>query len=571
MNFWKDFEEFKKISKFLKLDYHLYLDFKRFKEKHKTDKGTYDDFINSMPFINMGTMSEFEKKIIYINKYIGKVEKDEIFKEFISQLPDLVGKNDDNYCSMLLYLFSITKKKILKDNFLDFERKVFEITDCKGFDNINSLYSLVFSYLFLSFYLNKDISLGIASNYICQYLYINKEIWSKFKLDSKLNYVIVVYLIHKVLKATGSNYKIFEISKVFDEIVYEYKKVGDKIYSSIFMDLSNKIKEDLFANYFSKEKIHDLLTENDHYKIKNVLYKINSYRKPITIETLYGFLYQFQTIDRIRAVLKILDNLNFFTFHQLNEILENILIDQINSQAKKIYICPLEADGSSSIYQYLASHSDNLKNKYGKIIKFKRSINDVLSVSEIEDEIIVIDDCSLSGTQTSSIILELLGTREIKEHHDIHCEKLEEDLLSKFKLSKVNLCFCVGSDYAEKELKKLFCDNNLTQFKVYIGKYLHMTKPEDRNPGNRIFGCNSLIWDTQKERDDLKDFCQRIGYQILGGLAEKKKWKEARRKQSSLGYSDLQQVIVFPYSVPKTTLPILWCEGDNWKPLFPNT
>ena len=120
-------------------------------------------------------------------------------------------------------------------------------------------------------------------------------------------------------------------------------------------------------------------------------------------------------------------------------------------------------------------------------------------------------------------------------------------------------------------LEDLICANNLEKFKIYIGKYLHMTDPEDGNSGNRIFESNSLIWESCKEREDLKEFCQRIGYRILGDIAEQKKWDEARRKQSSLGYSDLQQVLVFPYSVPKTTLPILWCEGENWKPLFPNT
>lgn len=569
MKFWNDFEEFKKISKFFKLEMHLHLDFKSFISQNKTKKGTYEDFLKSMPYI--GTMESFEKKFIYINQYKGKVKEDDIFKDLILELPDFIMGRDNNSCAMLIYFFSITNKKILKENFLEIESVIYKIIDCNNFKNINSLYSIVFSYLFLVFHLNKTFSYGIVSKYVCQYINISSDVWLGFKCENKLNYVIVVSLVHFFLKATKSNYKFFEISNVYDSIIYDNKKIGDKVYSSIFIDLSSEIKKKIFDSFFKKENLYKLLTENDHYKIKNILYKINSYRKPITIESLYDYLYQFEEVERVRAILKILENLNFFTFHQLNEILENILIKQIKSNSKKIYICPLEADGSSSIYQYLASHSDNLKKAYGKKIKFERSINDVLLSSKIEDEIIVIDDCSLSGTQTSNIISELLGIRKLKVHHDVHCEKLEESLLAKFKLSNVNLCFCVGSDYAKKTLEDLICANNLEKFKIYIGKYLHMTDPEDGNSGNRIFESNSLIWESCKEREDLKEFCQRIGYRILGDIAEQKKWDEARRKQSSLGYSDLQQVLVFPYSVPKTTLPILWCEGENWKPLFPNT
>ena len=243
----------------------------------------------------------------------------------------------------------------------------------------------------------------------------------------------------------------------------------------------------------------------------------------------------------------------------------------MNSEANKIYVCPLEAEGSSSIYQYLASHSDNLKAKYGQKLQFERSIYDVLKKSNIEDEIIIIDDCTLSGTQTSSCIKELLGTRKMKAHYDKHCEKLEKKFLKKFRKSKVNLCFCVGSDYAQNVLGKLILEEKLVNFNIYIGKYVHMTPLEDPNPGNRIFECNSLIWDSKIERENLKEFCRVKGYETLTDLAQKKGWKETRHKESALGFSNLQQVVVFPYSVPKTTLPILWCESDNWKPLFPNT
>ena len=194
MKFWTDFEEFKKISKFFKLEMHLHLDFKSFISQNKTKKGTYEDFLKSMPYI--GTMESFEKKFIYINQYKGKVREDDIFKDLILELPDFIMGRDNNSCAMLIYFFSITNKKILKENFLEIESVIYKIIDCNNFKNINSLYSIVFSYLFLVFHLNKTFSYGIVSKYVCQYINISSDVWLGFKCENKLNYVIVVSLVH---------------------------------------------------------------------------------------------------------------------------------------------------------------------------------------------------------------------------------------------------------------------------------------------------------------------------------------------------------------------------------------
>ncbi|WP_446739728.1 phosphoribosyltransferase-like protein [Pseudomonas sp. TH15] len=58
----------------------------------------------------------------------------------------------------------------------------------------------------------------------------------------------------------------------------------------------------------------------------------------------------------------------------------------------------------------------------------------------------------------------------------------------------------------------------------------------------------------------------------VGQNGRKKEWDDDRRVQSSLGFSDFQRLLVFPYSVPKTTLPILWLGQSSeirWTPLFP--
>lgn len=417
----------------------------------------------------------------------------------------------------------ITNQQILLNNLSFFENEFLELLYSKNYIDISSINSLMFSYLVWIYHLEKGANLGVLKQFIKSYRSWPTSFWNDCKLEDKKNYGILIHQIELFHNARDS-YLDLEIFSVYDGVVQTYKNVGDIIHSSIFTDFSNKLKERLVnGKRLHKEIIYKQLDDNDKFKIKNILYKIKSYKKPITIEILYDFLFQFDSIQNVRAMIKVLENLNFFTFNQLNEILENILISQINSEAENIYICPLEADGSSSIYQYLASHSDNLNTKYSSKIKFERSINDVLEKSNMEDEIVIIDDCSLSGTQTINILKELLGIRALEAHHDVHCEKLNENLLLKFRNSKINLSFCVGSDYAKNGLENFIVSQNLSNFKVYIGKYLHMTEPDNPNPGNRIFGCNSLIWDSIKERDDLRDFCHKVGYKILDEISSKKK------------------------------------------------
>jgi hypothetical protein len=60
-----------------------------------------------------------------------------------------------------------------------------------------------------------------------------------------------------------------------------------------------------------------------------------------------------------------------------------------------------------------------------------------------------------------------------------------------------------------------------------------------------------------------------IGYELL---ADKKHWTESLRKERSLGYDNLQKLLVFSHNTPTCSLPIFWKEGEykgkKWVPLF---
>jgi hypothetical protein len=82
----------------------------------------------------------------------------------------------------------------------------------------------------------------------------------------------------------------------------------------------------------------------------------------------------------------------------------------------------------------------------------------------------------------------------------------------------------------------------------------------------------SIAWASENEREALKQFASEVGYDILEDRAKRKGWDDTRRKESALGFSNFQRVLVFPYNVPKTTLTLLWETGRDsrrWQPLFP--
>ena len=79
-------------------------------------------------------------------------------------------------------------------------------------------------------------------------------------------------------------------------------------------------------------------------------------------------------------------------------------------------------------------------------------------------------------------------------------------------------------------------------------------------------------WLDEEEREDMKEFCTDVGYKALAKRAESKGWTDERRRESALGFSDAQRILVFPYNVPKTSLTLLWEKSRDsfeWEPLFP--
>ena len=72
---------------------------------------------------------------------------------------------------------------------------------------------------------------------------------------------------------------------------------------------------------------------------------------------------------------------------------------------------------------------------------------------------------------------------------------------------------------------------------------------------DRAFSEDSTLFVTREDRIHAHDLCYRIGQNIY--------------PDGSLGYKDVQALVVFDDSCPNDTLPILWQSKKGWTPLFP--
>lgn len=303
------------------------------------------------------------------------------------------------------------------------------------------------------------------------------------------------------------------------------------------------------------------LTPTETRSVVELVKRFSSYRIPVTVERVERFLAQFVTTGRIRAALKLLNHLKFYPLWQLGEAMESMLRTESENHGK-IVVAPLgDRTGSTAIINYLISHSGLTS------IVFADDLVHAISLTKAGDRIYFVDDCTLSGTQSIHIMQELMGERILKPHHTKHCDALSKSQQTAVCKRTLVFAYCLACDTAINRMKDEL--SKLHYGKINFEIIYDIPEP---SKSKAFTSASAVPWESQTERDDLKKYCADMGYSILEKMAIDKGWDEERRLESSLGYSDFQRLLVFPYSVPKTTLPILWTEGNSevkWMPLFP--
>ena len=88
----------------------------------------------------------------------------------------------------------------------------------------------------------------------------------------------------------------------------------------------------------------------------------------------------------------------------------------------------------------------------------------------------------------------------------------------------------------------------------------------DLSEADIAFSESNSLWDDEKDREAAKDWCEKIGAQLL----EK---DIATTTENVLGWKGLGALLAFEHNTPNNTLPIFWAsgivDGRTWQPLFP--
>lgn len=338
------------------------------------------------------------------------------------------------------------------------------------------------------------------------------------------------------------------------------------VHQWVFSWFADKLDADAFSWRALKANDASLsvLSEGEQNTVVDLAQRFASYRLPVTAQHMASFLTQFGTTERIRGALRLLNHCKFFPLWELGEAMERLLAAELDDDSgKRLVVTPLgDQTGSTAIIRYLASHS-KLVNK----LVFAENIESALDLTQPGDKLCFVDDCLLSGTQTLHILGDLTGIRVRKPHHTKHCDALNAEYRKKLYARTLVFAYCVAADFGVKRFRSdLVVETGLNPGNVVL-RYGVI------EPGlaKAFEPLGPVAWASSRQRDELKAFSHDVGYEILKPRAEKKEWTDERRRESALGFSDFQRLLIFPYNVPKTTVTLLWENGTEsfkWSPLF---
>lgn len=210
--------------------------------------------------------------------------------------------------------------------------------------------------------------------------------------------------------------------------------------------------------------------------------------------------------------------------------------------------------------------------------------------------IVMVEDGLWTGTEAVGVFESLLGNRPAREK----TKALTEPAL----LEGVTLTLIYGitTDYGTSMVNRYLNDKGLSNIRIYGAETLslssekllqsiqepsfdvgdlrnHGPDPEDITPHF------SNHFDSHADKAAAVDFCKSIGQQLFDNyLADMRQahgwgvWADEKRLKCCFGMNGLGLTHAFGHSIPKASLPLLWCKGTvewaghtvEWVPLFGN-
>ena len=308
-----------------------------------------------------------------------------------------------------------------------------------------------------------------------------------------------------------------------------------------------------------EQRAKDLIIKSIPF-LNTFVSKVNSYQVvKIDLERTVYFLSQFESYERIKVLIKLIDKIDFIDSGRMTYLLRNAYEKVPAELTTKPLISSLGSIQDSSAvvcYQLLKQLFDNEEST----LNLTSDVNSIGTniESDVPSSILFFDDNITSGTQLFSFFEELIDGKENAEQVKSPLNKKQLEI---FKKTPIRVCYAIQLAKSSNKVINEIREKYNLNLEVYSGKV-------DFN--NYLdFQSNTM------ESEEESKFAQKFIREISKPLYEDKNWNDDTIYSRLLGYGNLGKLTVFYYNIPKSLVPVLWKSGEYngkpWIPLFPET
>ncbi|OBX21586.1 hypothetical protein A9996_17960 [Gelidibacter algens] len=356
-------------------------------------------------------------------------------------------------------------------------------------------------------------------------------------------------------KSMANGLNIMEAEKTLDEFIQrkiinvnndEYRFIVKFFEDWLISNGLNKI-----ITTFQEEQMLFLRNQyENHIKISSEEINILSQSWPsykakrTSTDDIRAWLEQFGDFEDQRAMFNILSNLKFYQTSEIRDKMEDIFREVRKEIAKSQKIVYKE-QGKLKRDDILVSYLDKNPVKSGaEYAKMFVEVNNIYKDNSTNPDKIDRKLLELKNINSLVFIDDFIGSG------DSVIENLKPIILSNLEtLKKNNIIIVIGVITGFEEAK-----HKIIKFGKKEGVTLEVKLIDPLNNSDKCFDDDSLIYIKPIDREKAKIICEKIGNKL--------------EKRHPLGYHNCQATVVFPTTCPNNTLPILWKETENWKPLF---
>lgn len=299
-------------------------------------------------------------------------------------------------------------------------------------------------------------------------------------------------------------------------------------------------------------------------RILRLAENLGRYQSPdgvsVTPATIADFLRQFETVERVRVALRLIENLDFKDRAFFVEALATCLA-QIDS-TDGTYVCPLGSSGdSSAMLSYLMGDLEHGEQREVTQLEIALDRPDL-------QRIVMWDDFCGRGGHTITALAQWLDEEE-KVSDSILKERLayplDEKRKTKLRETPISLAFAVATEEGLDRVRKALDALDLGAIEVL--------DPSELLPTTDGLAGDEAVFASEAEQKDFYEFMNARARDVHRPKTERMDdpWPEKRVDERLRGYGNTAARIVFFYNVPTMTLTLLWdgVEGERpWRPLL---